>query len=174
MGFPDQPREPGQAGPQDAAGSRDQQGPGTDGHGQDAAGHGQDAGGYSQAPAGFGQAPGGYDQAPGGYGYPPPSDYHPGYQNPSGRNNGLAISALVLAILQFLLWFFLLIPGFIAALVALILGVAALGQVRRTGERGRGMAVTGIVLGALGVLGGIVWIIVFAVGSSNFHLHNPY
>jgi Domain of unknown function (DUF4190) len=174
MGSPDQPREPGQAGPQDAAGSRDQQEPGPDGHGQDAGGFSQDAGGLGHAPGGYGQEPGGYGQAPGEYGYPPPSDYHPGYQNPSNRNNGLAISALVLAILQFLLWFFLLIPGFIAALVALILGVTALGQIRRTGEGGRGMAVTGIVLGALGVLGGIVWIIVFAVQSTNFHLHNPY
>jgi Domain of unknown function (DUF4190) len=160
MGFPDQPREPGPAGPQDAAGSREQQGHGTDGYGQDA--------------AGYGQAPVGYGQAPGEYGYPPPSDYHPGYQNPGSRTNGLAISALVLAVLQFLLWFFLLFPGFIVALVALILGVGALGQIKRTGERGRGMAIAGTVLGALGVLGGIVWIIVFAVGSSHFHLHNPY
>lgn len=158
MGFPDQPR--------------DQDPPGT-------------PGGYSGPPGAFGQDPGGYgDQVPGagngdqgpaaGYGYPPPSDYHPGYQNPASRTNGLAISALVLAILQFLLWFFLLFPGFIVAIVALILGVAALSQIRRTGEGGRGMAITGIVLGGLGVLGGIVWIIVFAVGSSHFHFHNPY
>jgi hypothetical protein len=174
MGSPDQPREPGRAGPQDAAGARDPQGPGPDGHSQDSGGFSQDSGGLGQAPSGYGQAPGGYGQAPGEYGDPPPSDYHPGYQNPSSRTNGLAIAALVLAILQFLLWFFLLIPGFIAALAALILGVTAVGQIRRTGEGGRGMAITGIVLGALGVLGGFVWIIVFAVQSTNFHLHNPY
>jgi hypothetical protein len=50
----------------------------------------------------------------------------------------------------------------------------ALGQIGRTGEGGRGMALTGIVLGALGVLGGIAWVIVFAVGSSHFHFHSPY
>lgn len=54
--------------------------------------------------------------------------------------NGLAIAALVLGVLCFL-------PG-----VGLLLGVVALVQIRKKGERGKGMAVAGIVLSTIGAL----------------------
>lgn len=54
--------------------------------------------------------------------------------------NGLAIAALVLGVLCFL-------PG-----IGLLLGVVALVQIRRRGERGKGMAVAGIVLSTVGAL----------------------
>ncbi|WP_338896287.1 DUF4190 domain-containing protein [Streptomyces sp. TG1A-60] len=54
--------------------------------------------------------------------------------------NGLAIAALVLGVLCFL-------PG-----VGLVLGILGLAQIRKKGERGRGMAVAGIVLSAIGAL----------------------
>lgn len=114
------------------------------------------------------QSPG-YSQVPG-----PAGGYQPGYQSQAGRTNGMAIAALVCGIAQFLLWFFLLVPGFIAALLALIFGVAGFGQIKRRGEGGRGMAIAGIALGALGVLGGVVWIILFSVGTSHFHYHGGY
>src|SRR5215470_13041949 len=84
------------------------------------------------------------------------------------RTNGLALAALVCGLAQFLLWFFLLVPGFVAAVMALIFGIAGLGQIRRRAEDGQGMAVAGVALGALGVLGGIAWVIVFAVGPIHF------
>ncbi|MDW8809051.1 DUF4190 domain-containing protein [Streptomyces scabiei] len=59
---------------------------------------------------------------------------------PAPPVNGLAIAALVLGVLCFL-------PG-----VGLLLGVAALTQIRRKGERGKGMAVAGIVLSTIGAL----------------------
>ncbi|MEI5527796.1 DUF4190 domain-containing protein [Streptomyces brasiliscabiei] len=59
---------------------------------------------------------------------------------PAPPVNGLAIAALVLGALCFL-------PG-----VGLLLGVVALVQIRRKGERGKGMAVTGIVLSVTGAL----------------------
>ncbi|MDX2691324.1 MULTISPECIES: DUF4190 domain-containing protein [Streptomyces] len=59
---------------------------------------------------------------------------------PAPPVNGLAIAALVLGVLCFL-------PG-----VGLMLGVVALVQIRRKGERGKGMAVAGIVLSAIGAL----------------------
>ncbi|MER5180327.1 DUF4190 domain-containing protein [Streptomyces sp. NPDC002896] len=54
--------------------------------------------------------------------------------------NGLAIAALVLGILCFL-------PA-----VGLVLGLVALGQIKRKGERGKGMAVAGMTLSSLGVV----------------------
>ncbi|MFE2532352.1 DUF4190 domain-containing protein [Streptomyces sp. NPDC059371] len=54
--------------------------------------------------------------------------------------NGLAIAALVLGILCFL-------PA-----VGLVLGIVALVQIKRRGERGKGMAVAGMVMSSIGVV----------------------
>ncbi|MFE7760338.1 DUF4190 domain-containing protein [Streptomyces sp. NPDC057438] len=59
---------------------------------------------------------------------------------PAPPLNGLAIASLVLGVLCFL-------PG-----VGLLLGVAALAQIRKKGERGKGMAVAGSVLSTIGAL----------------------
>lgn len=64
--------------------------------------------------------------------------------------NGLAIAALVLG-------FFCLMP-----FVGLILGIVALVQIRKRGERGKGMAVAGIVLSTIGTL---LLTLVFATGG---------
>lgn len=59
---------------------------------------------------------------------------------PTPPVNGLAIASLVLGVLCFL-------PG-----VGLVLGIVALAQIRKKGERGKGMAVAGIVLSTVGAL----------------------
>jgi hypothetical protein len=47
---------------------------------------------------------------------------------------------------------------FIGALLGVIFGIVALGQIKRTGQRGRGMAIAGIVIGAvLMVMGIALW-----------------
>lgn len=125
-----------------------------------------------------------------GQAYPDYPSYqgHPGYQGsqvggyqpgapvgaPAGRVNSLSIAALVCGLAQFVLWFLLLVPGFIAALLGLIFGVMALGQIRQRGEAGRGMALTGVILGTIGVLGGIALGILIAVGSASYHAHMGY
>jgi hypothetical protein len=124
--------------------------------------------GYEQQ--GYTQEPG-YSQTPGFPGYQQTPGYQSGYQGPPARSNGMAITSLVCGVAQFLLWFFILIPGFIAAVAALIFGVVGLGQIRQRGEGGRGLAIAGIVLGILGVLGGVAWAILFAVGTTHFHYH---
>ncbi len=102
--------------------------------------------------------PGGYPGPPGGY----------RGAAPAGRINGISVASLICGLAQFLLWFFLLVPGFIAALLGLVLGVVALGQIRRRGETGRGMALTGILLGGLGVVGGVALAILIGVGSAHY------
>ena len=54
---------------------------------------------------------------------------------PAGQTNGLAIASLVLSILG------------CTALVGAILGHVALGQIKRTGQGGRGLAVAGVAIG---------------------------
>jgi hypothetical protein len=89
---------------------------------------------------------------PGGYGYPPPG---PGYPPPQAAvgTNGMAIASLVCSLFGWLC--------VIGPILGLIFGFMALGQIRQTGQRGRGMAIAGIVIGAIAlvlfIVGGIFW-----------------
>lgn len=109
---------------------------------------------YGQPPAAYGapgqpapvyaeQPPAGYPQAPSGYGQAP--------ANP--RTNILAILTLIA-------------PFVSLGLASLIMGPIALGQIKRTGEQGRGLAIAGIIIGAIAVVVTIIaiifWIVVFA------------
>ncbi|MEU9788920.1 DUF4190 domain-containing protein [Streptomyces phaeochromogenes] len=96
---------------------------------------GQPLGPYGAYPGGpQGQGPG---PVPGPYGYQPWGQGYSPYNTPAPVN-GLAIAALVLGILCFL------------PLVGLILGFFALAQIRRKGERGKGMAIAGMILSGIG------------------------
>jgi hypothetical protein len=155
-GYPgDQGGYPGQSGPDYPAQS------GTGYPGGSYPGGGNPGGGYH----GGGYPGGGYPR--GGY----PGGGFPG--GPVvGKVNGLSIAALVCGLAQFLLWFFLLVPGFIAAMAAVILGLIGLGQIRRRGESGRGMALAGILLGGLGVLAGVALAILIGVGTTRYHYNH--
>ncbi|CAM4090270.1 DUF4190 domain-containing protein [Kibdelosporangium persicum] len=81
---------------------------------------------------------------PAGY-YPPPPNLPP----PSGRTNGFAIASLVFGIIG-------------GVLLAVIFGFVALSQIRKRGDKGRGMAIAGLVLSAVWVL---LLVAVFVVGD---------
>ncbi|RFA15895.1 hypothetical protein B7R22_05720 [Subtercola boreus] len=101
---------------------------------------------YGQtAPApSYGQAPTAPQYDP--YAVPPPQAY-------GQRTNTLAIIALVL--------------GLTIPIGGIVTGHIALGQIRRTGESGRGMALAGLIIGyaytALVILGIIAYILFFVV-----------
>lgn len=81
---------------------------------------------------------------------------YPAFSAP--KTNGLAIAAFVLSLLGF-------------ALLPVILGHVALGQVKRTGDAGAGFAIAGLVIGYLTcalyvVLALAVIIPLIAVGAS--------
>ena len=115
---------------------------------QDPYGPAHPQGAYPQDPYGrqpYGpQGPGPYPQAP--YGAPPYPMWGQGYSpfNRPSPVNGVAIAALVLGVLCFL-------PA-----VGLILGIIALVQIRRRGERGKGMAIAGAVLSSVGLA---LWVV---------------
>jgi len=68
----------------------------------------------------------------------------------------------VLAIVGFIIVFF----GF--SVISIILGFIALSQIKKTGERGHGLALWAIILGfASIVIGIIVWIAVIATIAAN-------
>jgi hypothetical protein len=91
---------------------------------------------YPQPPYGQ-QGPYGQGAYP-GYGYPPPWSGAPqGWYAAERTTNGLAIASFVTALTC--------IP-----VVGVVLGVVGLRQIRRRPQRGRGLAVTGLVLNSLG------------------------
>lgn len=90
----------------------------------------------------------------------PPVPYQPpGYYPivPTTPTNGMAIGSMVCGILEFF-------TLGLAAVPAVILGHMARGQIRRTGERGDGMAVTGLILGYMAIS---VWVLVLFVVAAH-------
>jgi len=56
-----------------------------------------------------------------------------------------------------------LVSAFFVSLAAIITGHIALSQIKKTGEKGRGLAIAGLVLGYLGIVAGIIGTILFIV-----------
>ncbi len=102
-------------------------------------------------------------QAPGQPQYSPQGG--PGYgQQSSSATNGMAIAALVLSIV----WL-----GGLGSLAAVVLGIIAIRQINDSNgaQGGKGLAITGTVIGGIGIVGSILfWTLLFSVtsGTSNF------
>lgn len=109
---------------------------------------------YQQNPGEFIPAP---QQAPaynmqGGY---------PGYQPKPG--SGLAIASLVCGILGVLTGIFI-FSGLSLGLAGIVLGIVALVKVKNGTASGKGMAIGGIVTGALGMIVAVVVLILGMIG----------
>lgn len=91
---------------------------------------------------------------PGGGSFGPPVTYPQAgyYLAPPAPANGLAIGSLVCSLCGF-------IPP--ATIAAVVMGHAARRQIRRSGQRGDGAAVAGLVIGYIGVG---LWALIFVIG----------
>jgi hypothetical protein len=133
---------------------------------------GQDQSGQGQfgPPPGW-QAPpppGPYAQGPGWQAPPPPGPYAQGAGWPQlagRRTNSLAIAALCCAIGQ-------VIAGPFAGIAAIVLGAMSLKQIQVSGEDGRGMAMTGLVLGIVGLIL-FVLLLVFVIALFHYIATQP-
>ncbi|MEI7914951.1 MAG: DUF4190 domain-containing protein [Mycobacteriaceae bacterium] len=108
-------------------------------------------------PSAYPPPPPGYFPPP-EYGAPYPGGYHP--TDMSGRptgTNSLAIFSVVASVIGLLCG--------VGSIVGIVLGVIALGQIKRTGQDGHGLAVTGIAVGAASLVISAVWLA--AVMTSN-------
>lgn len=84
--------------------------------------------------------------------FSPPDPFtrqHPGPGGPGvpgrragapGKANGLAVASLLLGVIGITV---------IGAILSVVLGILALGQIRRTGQRGRGLAIAGLVFSGI-------------------------
>ena len=119
-------------------------------------------------PAGYGAPSGpppGYGTPPAGqpaYGQQPPPFGAPGGFGGQSPKNGLGIAALVLGILS-IVTCFTVVGGILFGLLAIVLGFLGRGKVKKGLADNGGMAMTGLVLGIVGLVLSIV--IAAAVGS---------
>ncbi|MFF3063934.1 DUF4190 domain-containing protein [Oerskovia sp. NPDC057915] len=123
----------------------------------------------SRPPAGYGPGyPSGHTPGhPAGYGPGHPAGYgpQPGWPTPSWdasfapppRQNGLALASMITSLAGLLAC---MVPG----IVGLVLGIVALQQIGRDGTTGRGFAITGIAVGAVGTAFVLLWIFAMVAG----------
>lgn len=92
-----------------------------------------------------------------------PPGYGAGYPPQPGKTNGMSIASLVLGLVGVPLCFL-----FVPSLLAVIFGIVGLNQIKSDpNQRGRGMAIAGIVLGAV-MLVLVVLALVFGDTEFNF------
>lgn len=94
---------------------------------------------------------------------------HPAYAQPTARRQGMAVASMVLGIFGVLIgwipvvgWFI----GFVLALLAIVLGATAIGNANKRPAEfgGKGMAVTGLVLGIVTLaIAVLFWLFVASV-----------
>jgi hypothetical protein len=86
--------------------------------------------------------------------YPPPAGFYDPYRptKPPGTN-GKAIASLVTSVAG------LLCCG-LPAIAGLILGIIAMRETKRTGQDGNGLAIAGVVIGALVIVGYLAYVVI--------------
>jgi hypothetical protein len=103
--------------------------------------------------------PGGYPPPPGQYPPPPGPGYPP--SQPATGTNTFAIVSLVASLLG---W----VCVGIGSILGVVFGFLALNQIKQTGQSGRGLAIAGIAIGIISIVGGIIyWIIVMITAGTN-------
>jgi hypothetical protein len=129
--------------------------------------------GYGQAPQnpqygqGYGQQPQ-YGQQQYGqqrqsaYGYGQPQYGQPQYAPPAPGYNLFSILAIIL--------------GFVVPIAGIVMGHIALSQLKRTQEQGRGLALTGLIVGYVFVGLGILYFVFIAIfiGIASSHDYSDY
>lgn len=104
-----------------------------------------------------------------GYAPPPgfggPSPYGYGYQiQPVRATNGWAIASLVVSLVS---------CGF-GSILGVIFGHIAMSQIKRNGDQGRGLAIAGLVIGYLGLVLLVIFVVaVIAVGDDTTTRFEP-
>jgi uncharacterized protein DUF4190 len=115
--------------------------------------------GYPQASAYPPPIPTGYPPPPvppygGGYSYADP--YNPyAAARPQNSTNGLAIASLVVSLAS------LVVACGTTSFVGVILGILGMRDAKRTGQEGYGLALAGVIIGAIPTVLWILWLVFF-------------
>jgi hypothetical protein len=128
------------------------------------------------APPGWQPPPPPYGAGTGHAGYPAPNTWQPASPGGSGQlpygwtppypqargTNGFCIASFILAVPPICA----LTLG-LGSLLGLIFGIVGLRQVRHDGQRGRGLAIAGVIMGGIGVVIGVLVVIAAVVGAAH-------
>jgi len=101
-----------------------------------------------------------YQPSPYPAGYPPPQPYYGYPPAPMAPKNGLGIASLVLAVVALVSVATVFAPIVLGA-VAVVLGFLGRGRVKRGAANNGGIAIAGIVLGALAIIVGLAFIAIW-------------
>ncbi|MFV0495244.1 DUF4190 domain-containing protein [Mycobacterium sp.] len=135
---------------------------------------------YPMPPPGGGYGPEGYPNYPNypgnpeypgysGYpgGYPPAAGYPAAGYPPKQDTNGMAIASLVSGLVGLFC--------VVGSVLGVIFGVVALNQIRTTGQQGRGMAISGIIVSGLTMGGAVVLLATMMfLGATTSRHHRDY
>ncbi|HYO03995.1 MAG TPA: DUF4190 domain-containing protein [Mycobacterium sp.] len=96
---------------------------------------------------------------PSPYGYPYGNPYPPAYCG-QPATNGMAIGSLVSSLVGIPAYFMCL--PFVGSIVGVILGIVALNPIGSCHQRGREMAIAGIAIGGVCLIGGLVVVLLYS------------
>jgi hypothetical protein len=104
---------------------------------------------------------------------PPPAQLGGGVAQSNAPTNNLAVVSFVAGIASFFAHVIPVIGGFTVAVIAIITGFVARGQIKRSGEQGMWMANAGIIIGFVHLALGfflilLVLFLIFVVGIALF------
>jgi hypothetical protein len=85
----------------------------------------------------------------------------PVYAPAQSQTNTMAIVSLVAAFASFFAHIIPVVGGFTVAVVAIVTGIVARGQIRKTGEQGIWLANLGIIIGVFHIVLGMILLLVF-------------
>src|SRR6266568_100953 len=101
---------------------------------------------------------------------PPPPGGSPaqlgGYSSPATQTNSLAVVSLVASVGSFVAHVIPVIGGVTVALIAIVTGFMARGQIKRSGEQGMWMANLGIVIGFVHLALGFIFLVLLLTAIS--------
>ena len=103
----------------------------------------------------------------------PTYNQHGGYNPYAQPTQSMNIPGLVGFILALIGLFIFWIPiyGLIPAVVALILSIVGLTQIKKTGQNGKGLALAGVIIGALATVIGIIYLIYWIAVLSGLYYY---
>jgi hypothetical protein len=76
----------------------------------------------------------------------------------TSQSNGFAVAALVLGIVSLVLFFTIWLP-FLLGTLAIVFGALGIGKAGKLGGRQKGLAIAGLVCGAVGIVAAILFIV---------------
>jgi hypothetical protein len=122
---------------------------------------------YGAAPQPYGAPPPPYGAPPQPYGAPygaPYGQHAPGYlpsgYPPPSTTNGYAIASLACSIV-------LVVVAGIGSILGVVFGIIGLRQCGRKNERGKGLAIAGIVIGGIGILFWLLALLGFIIDANS-------